>query len=74
MSLALEPTSPGSPRATWRDEYERISTLLEPYILTTPTGEQYINPHATPGPLAKAFDTLTQIGLRYGWLTTEEEA
>ncbi len=69
MSTFIPPASAADyTRSSWREDMDRIEARLEPLLITTPTGETYIDPATTPGPLAKAYDALVQIGLEHGWM------
>lgn len=69
MTIFIPPTSAaGYTRSEWREDLDRIEARLEPFLIPNPAGEVYIDPATTPGPLAKAYDALVQIGLEHGWM------
>ena len=55
-------------RGAWRDDFERVSAALEPFVIEI-NGEQFIDPDTAPADLSDLYSKLTSIGYAYGWLS-----
>jgi hypothetical protein len=55
-------------QGAWRDDFERVSAALEPFVIEI-NGEQFIDPDSAPTGLSDLYSKLTSIGYAYGWLS-----